>query len=309
MGSMLDSRRLQVLHAVVETGSITAAASLLGYTPSAISQTISALERETSSVLLEKAGRGVRPTRAGQLLAEHAQAILDQLRDAEAALRALASGEAGHLRLAAFSTAGTWLVPRAMARFSAAHRSVQLDLTVAEDDEAMAQLRAGSIDVAVIVADGDPLPQIDDDLERTPVLADPYRVVVPRDHCMANRRTIALKDLAEDPWIATASHRCNARAVVTSACDGAGFAPHFAIEAEEFSTVLAFVEEGLGVALVPSLALGAPPDSIRVRPLRGDEPVRHVYAVTRKSNADEPLVMAMVAALRASASSPVSAAA
>ena len=306
---MIDSRRLQVLATVVSTGSITAAANVLGYTASAVSQNIAALERETSTVLLEKAGRGVRPTQAGLLLAEHASAILDRLREAEVALKALASGEAGRLRLAAFSTAGATLVPRAMAKFAAAHRAVQLDLTVAEEDEAQAQLRAGNIDLAVIVVDGDPLETIEDDLIRTPVLVDPYRVVLPRDHGLAGRRSISLKDLADDPWIATASARCNARAVVTGACELAGFAPRFAIEAEEFSTVLGFVGEGLGVALVPSLALGSTPDTVRVRPMRGEEPVRYVYAVTRRSNADDPAVTAMVAALRSSAPASVSAAA
>jgi DNA-binding transcriptional LysR family regulator len=306
---MLDSRRLQVLSAVVNTGSITAAANVLGYTASAVSQNIAALERETRTVLFEKAGRGVRPTQAGRLLAEHADGILDRLRDAEAALKALASGEAGRLRLAAFSTAGASLVPRAMAKFRAAHRAVQLDLTVAEDDEALAALRAGNIDLAVIVVDGDPLPDIDDDLARTAVLVDPYRVILPRDHTLAGRRTVPLKDLADDAWIATAAARCNARAVVTTACEDAGFTPHFAIEAEEFSTVVGFVGEGLGVALVPLLALGSTPETVRVRTLRGDEPVRYVYAVTRRSNADDPLVTGMVEALRTSAQSSVSAAA
>lgn len=306
---MLDSRRLQVLTAVVSTGSITAAANQLGYTPSAISQNIGALERETSTVLLEKAGRGVRPTAAGLLLAQHAEAILDRLREAEAALKALASGEAGRFRLAAFSTAGASLVPRAMARFSAAHRAVQLDLMVGEDDDALAQLRAGNIDLAVIAIDGQPLPEINDDLVRTHVLVDPYRVILPRDHGMAVRRAVSIKDLGEDAWIATASGRCNARAVVVEACEEAGFEPRFTIEAEEFATVVGFVGEGLGVALVPLLALGSTPETVRVRPLRGDEPVRHVYAVTRRANADDPLVRAMVEALRSSAQATASAAA
>ena len=306
---MLDSRRLQVLSAVVSSGSITAAANVLGYTPSAVSQTVAALERETSTVLLEKAGRGIRPTQAGLLLAEHAEVILDKLRSAEAALRALKSGDAGRLRLAAFSTAGASLVPRAMARFAAAHRAVELDLAVAEDDEALAQLRAGTIDLAVIAVDGEPLPDVDDDLVRTPVLVDPYRVILPREHPLSARRTVPLKDLADDAWISTASARCNARAVLVGACETAGFTPRFAIEAEEFATVVGFVGEGLGVALVPLLALGSPPDSVRVRHVRGEGPVRYVYAVTRKTNADDPLVRAMVEALRTSAQSSVTAAA
>src|SRR5687768_14884443 len=100
---MLDVRRLHVLNAVVDSGSVTAAASQLGYTASAISQNISALERETGVVLLEKAGRGIRPTQAGLLLADHGGAVIARLREAEAALAALRAGEAGRLRLAAFA--------------------------------------------------------------------------------------------------------------------------------------------------------------------------------------------------------------
>src|SRR5947207_13387588 len=107
---MLDTRRLQVLSAVVESGSVTAAAAGLGYTPSAVSQSIGALARDAGVALFEKAGRGIRPTQAGRLLAEHAEAVARQLREAEAALAALRAGQRGQLRLAAFATAGANLV-------------------------------------------------------------------------------------------------------------------------------------------------------------------------------------------------------
>jgi DNA-binding transcriptional LysR family regulator len=300
---MLDSRRLQVLATVVEAGSITAAANVLGYTASAISQNITALERECGVALLEKAGRGIRPTQAGLLLAEHAEAVVARLQEAEAALKALRAGEAGRLRLAAFSTAGASLVPRAMARFRAIHRAVELDLAVAEDDAALAALRAGRIDLAVVAYDDPWQPEAAEDLVRTHVLTDPFRVIVPRDHRLAGRRTISLADLAEDPWIATASARCSARAVVVGACADVGVTPRFAIEAEEFATAVGFVGAGLGVTLVPLLALGAVPDTVRVRPVRGREPSRSVYAVSRRSNAQDPTVAAMVRALSESARS------
>lgn len=305
---MLDSRRLHMFATVVSTGSMTAAANHLGYTASAVSQSVATLERETGVVLLEKAGRGIRPTQAGLVLAEHAERVVASLREAESAMKALAAGEAGRLRLATFSTAGAALVPRAMARFRAAHRAVDLDLTVGEDDEALAALRAGRIDVAVIAFDGEEPADVGDDLQLTRILVDPYRAVLPRGHHLAGRRTVALADLARESWVATASARCNARAVVSQACSEAGFEPRFAIEAEEFSTVLGFVGAELGVALVPLLALGAVPDTVRVRPLRGHEPVRHVYAVVRRSAADDPIAEAMVEALRVSAHAYLSAA-
>lgn len=306
---MLDSRRLHMFSTVVATGSMTAAANHLGYTASAVSQSVAALEKETGVVLLEKAGRGIRPTQAGLVLASHAEAVVGALREAEAAVKALAAGEAGRLRLAAFSTAGAALVPRAMARFRTAHPAVELDLTVAEDDEALAALRAGHIDVGLIAIDGGELEPVDDDLQRTLILVDPYRAILPRDHHLSSRKTVSLCDLSSDPWVATVSARCNARTVIAGACIDAGFEPRFAIEAEEFSTVVGFVGAGLGVALVPLLALGAIPDSVRVRPLRGGEPVRHVYAVTRRSSAGDPIVEGVVEALRVSAHSYLTAAA
>jgi DNA-binding transcriptional LysR family regulator len=297
MRSVLDVRRLQVLTAVVDSGSLTGAAAALGYTPSAVSQSMATLERETATVLLEKSGRGIRPTQAGLLLAEHAEKVLASLREAEAALSALRAGQEGRLRLATFSSAGATLVPRALARFRAAHRAVELDMGVAETDEALAQLRTGRIDVAVIASDARP----DADLLATHLLDDPYRTVVPDDHRLARRRSIALADLADDSWIVTASPHCNSRTLVTSACARAGFTPRISIEADEFATAVGFVGAGLGVALVPLLALGAIPGGVRVHRLRGGGPTRHVHAVTRRSAADQTAVRAMLVALVESA--------
>jgi DNA-binding transcriptional LysR family regulator len=133
------------------------------------------------------------------------------------------------------------------------------------------------------------------------LLDDPYLAVLPRGHRLASRRSVALEDLADDPWIGTVSASCNCLPTVTSACARAGFSPRFAIEADEFATTVGFVAAGLGVALVPLLALGAIPEDVRARPLRDNEPVRHVFAVTRRQNAEQTAVQAMLEALRDSA--------
>ena len=298
---MLDIRRLQVLATVVEAGSITAAASVLGYTPSAISQSVAALERESGTALIEKAGRGIRPTKAGLLLAEHAEAVLAAVHEAEVALASLAAGEAGRIQVAAFATAGANLVPRALARFQLTHRSVELDLHVEDTEEALASLRAGRIDVAVIALDDPIVGGLGDDLKHHHLLDDPYRVVLPRDHRLAGRRVIALKDLSSDVWVGTASTRCNSRALITAACADEGFVPRFTMEADEFATALGFVGAGLGVALLPVLALGSLPESVRVRRIRGRTPVRHVYAVTRPAIARDTPVRDMIQAMADSA--------
>jgi DNA-binding transcriptional LysR family regulator len=300
---VLDTRRLQVLNAVVEAGSVTAAAAILGYTPSAISQSIAALERETGSALFEKAGRGIRPTQAGRLLAEYAAVIAGQLADAEAALAALRAGQQGRLRLAAFATAGANLVPPALARFRSTHPAVEMDLGVAEMDEALALLRAGRIDLAIIAEHGVPASTSDPGLLHSRLLDDCYRLILPRAHGLAGRGTVALGDLAEEPWIATASARCDSRAVVTTACARAGFTPRFAIEADEFATTMGFVAAGLGVAMVPLLALASIPDTVRVHRVGEHEPVRYVYAVTRRQIAEQAAVQGMLEALGQSARS------
>src|ERR1700752_1343365 len=148
---MLNVHRLTVLHAVVTSGSVTGAAAELHYTPSAVSQHIAALERETGTRLLERIGRRVRPTPAGALLAGYAAEILRRVADAEAALGALTDGRTGRLRLASFGSAGTGLVPPAVAGFRARSPDVDLQLMLAEQPEALSALRADQVDLAVVI--------------------------------------------------------------------------------------------------------------------------------------------------------------
>ncbi|HYA44991.1 MAG TPA: LysR family transcriptional regulator, partial [Acidimicrobiales bacterium] len=142
---MIDLRKLKVLKTVVETGSVSGAASALSYTPSAVSQQVSALERETGTVLLEASGRGVRPTDAALLLCNHADRVLAAVQEAEDALAALRSGHIGRIRVGAFPTAGSSVVPVALAAFERRLPKVSLDLVVLEPDQGLAQLRAGAI--------------------------------------------------------------------------------------------------------------------------------------------------------------------
>lgn len=299
---MLDARRLQALHAVVETGSITEAAAALGYTASAVSQSVAALEREAKTPLFERSGRGIRPTQAGLLLAQHAGAVMAQLRGAEEALEAFRAGQAGRLRVAAFATAGTVLVPRALARFKESHAGVELDLKMAEADEALTQLSSGLIDLAVVGEDEPPEHRRADAFLYTHLLDDPYRLVLPANTAAGSRRDgVELESLKEEPWISTASARCDCLETVTETCARAGFTPRFTLEADEFATTIGFVAAGLGVAMVPLLALSSVPDEVRVCRIRRDEPKRYVYAVTRAAGAQDGMVQAMIEALHTSA--------
>jgi DNA-binding transcriptional LysR family regulator len=293
---VLDVRRLRVLRAVVDTGSVTGAAARLSYTPSAISQQLSTLERETGLALVERQGRGLRPTAAGRMLAEHAGAVLDRLADAEAALGALRDGRTGRVAVAAFSTAGSSLVPPALRDFRRAHPGIAVDVAVAEPDEAVERIRAGRCDVGVVVASRE-WP----DLHCRHLLDDPYRVVLPADHPLADRPRVRLADLAGEPWIGTVSAPGYCQQQIADACAAAGFTPAYAVEADEYPATQGYAAAGLGVALVPLLALGAVAAGVVVRRVDGPEPVRRVCVVTRPALLGTPGVAAMLAAFEAAA--------
>lgn len=299
---MMDVRRLAILKAVVDTGSVSAAASSLSYTPSAVSQHVTALERETGTLLLERAGRGVRPTDAGLLLSEHAGRVIAAVHEAEEALAALRTGHIGRIRVGAFPTAGSSVVPKALAAFQKQLPKVALDLTVAEPDEAILNLRAGLIDVAVVVETFAEDDAPDDGLYRRHLLSDPFRLILPRGHRLAARRFVDLGVLAAEPWVAVKSCPGYCLEVVDEACQQAGFAPRYALEADEYPTAQGFVAAGLGVALVPLLALGASVHpGVVVRRLKGQQPVREIWAVTRPAIAERVPVQAMLGALKAAA--------
>lgn len=303
---MLDVHRLRVLRSVVETGSVTRAAAALNYTPSAVSQHLSALEREAGMPLMERSGRGIRPTQAGVLLAEHAVAVMQRLAQAEEALAGLRSGRSGRIAFSAFPSASTGLVPAAVEQFRRACPDVRLDFSVAEAEPALEAVRQGETDLAIVLQP--PLPAgADEGLVREHLLDDPFRVVLPKAHPLAARRSIDLRDLAEEGWVgATACvDYCDLQAV--SACTEAGFTQRVVVEADDYPAVLTYVSLGVGVALVPLLALGATRPGTVVRRVKGREPLRQISAVTRPALLQAGPVPALLESLRTAAGSEAAA--
>ena len=295
---MLDVRRLKILKAVVESGSVGGAAASLNYTSSAVSQHLAALERETGSVLFERSGRGLRPTDAALLLATHAGKVLGSIQEAEDALIALRSGQSGRIRLAAFPTAGSSVVPGALARFQLAHPGMALDLVVAEVDEALLSLRTGSTEIAVIVLPMGSAEPPSDGLHYVHLLTDPFYVVLPREHRLAGAPTIELSALRDERWIGVDSCPGYCQEVVEASCAAAGFRPNYGLEADEYPTAQGFVAAGLGVALIPLLALGTSVHpGIVVRAVEGARPVREVWAATRVTLAKQAGIAAMLGCL------------
>jgi DNA-binding transcriptional LysR family regulator len=262
---MLDPRRLLVLDAVIREGSMTAAAGALAYTPSAISQAIAALEREAGAQLLERGPRGVRPTAAGALLARHARALRERLALAADELDALLTVRAGRLRLAAFSSAGSVLVPPAVAAFRERYPDVELSFEDAEPDAAAAGLRAGRYDLAIVFDYGFE-PRADRaGLQVHPLGEDEMLLALPPGHPAAGHDPVPVEALAGETWISSADPTCN-RALTYAAGRG-GFEPKVAFASDDYGAVGRLVLAGVGVALVPALAAAAAGDRVLLRRL------------------------------------------
>nr|WP_231134222.1 LysR family transcriptional regulator [Motilibacter deserti] len=294
----MDVRRLRVLKTVVECGSVTAAAHALSYTPSAVSQQLSALEREAGTPLFEKAGRGLRPTAAGTLLAEHAGGVLARLEEAEQALVSLRAGQAGQLSMVVLPSALSGLLPAAVGEFRRRCPQVSLDLRPGEADDAFAALRSGVADLIVAVQPGSAREVPDDGLTYVHVVDDCYKVVLPKAHRLANRRLIDVADLAEEDWVTTSSCPGYCQLPVYETWEAAGFTPRTGMDADDFPAAQGYVAAGLGVALIPRIALTSVRDDVVVRRLRGDEPFRRIFAVTRPALAGDTRVRHMVESLQ-----------
>lgn len=274
---MLDVTRLRVLAAVARCGSVTAAARALGYAQASVSHHIARLEAETGSQLVQRAGRGIRLTEAGRMLAQRADEILGRLDAAEADLAAYTGLRAGRVRLAAFPSALGTFVPQAAAAFVAEHPDVELRFTEAEPPDAVRLLRAGEVDVAVLFA----YPDTADDtgLRRIRLLTEPIYLVTPLD--VPGDR---LSDHAARRWI-TGCERC--RAHLVHSCAEAGFRPDIAFTTDDYLAVQALVAAGLGVTTLPGLALAAQRHS-RVRAVRLPGPGRRVDAAVYGQPPDPP---------------------
>ncbi|WP_127360437.1 LysR family transcriptional regulator [Actinacidiphila soli] len=294
---MLDLARLRALHAVHAHGSVGAAAAALGYTPSAVSQQISKLERETRTRLLERHGRGVALTDAAQLLVATAQQLMSLVEEAEVALEEQRGRPAGRLTVAAFPTAACGLLPGVLAELTAAHPTLELRLVEVDPHLSVDLVARGVVDLAV-AHDWDiaPLPA-PEGLERAVIGDDRCDVLVPAGHRLAARESVVREDLADERWICqppgTVCHDWLVRTLRES-----GSEPELAFQVAEYRTQLALVAAGLGIALVPRLGRGVVPEgvaAVRLDPM----PVRRLYAVWRTGAARRPAITETVRVLRA----------
>lgn len=296
---MLNLSRLQVLCEVVGRGSFSAAADALSYTQSAVSQAIARLEVETGAPLVVRDRRRVRPTAAGEALVAHAETIIAQVRAAEADVAAVLGLRSGRLRVASFPSAGASLLPPAVARFRRAHPGVALTLVEGEPEEIGPRVRAGELDLALLFefpGGHRPRERPGAGLRSISLLRDPMRLALPADHPLASKPTLTLAELRGEQWVQTSAQSPCARHVVRS-CQAAGFEPDVAFESDDYETIQGLVAAGVGVALIPRLALTRVHPGIAVRELAPAGLVRHVTVATVGRTGDSPAAEAMIALL------------
>ena len=293
---MLDVKRLTILREVANQGSFSAAGEALFLSQSAVSQQVATLEREVGMQLLDRTREGPKLTDAGRALVGHAEAAIARLEEAERELAAIAGLEGGELRLASFPTASATILTEAVSIFHHRHPAVRLSVADAEPEESLPRLRAGELDVA-LTFDYPSIPKLEErDLEQTLVLSESMHLALPKNHPLADREVVPLSEFCETEWLCgSAPSTCGE--VVLSACRNAGFEPRVGFESDDYNVMQGFIAAGLGVTLLPDLALANLRADVIVRPTDPPAPERRVWAVSRPQGSRSPATEEMVAIL------------
>ncbi|WP_327284959.1 MULTISPECIES: LysR family transcriptional regulator [unclassified Streptomyces] len=297
---MIEARHLRVLRAVAGTGSFSAAARELGCTQPAVSQQMKALEQSAGTPLLIRAGREMRLTQAGTALVRHAAGILAGLTAAEEEVAAIAGLRAGRVRLVSFPSGSSTLVPTALAAMRAEHPGTRISLVEAEPPRSVEMLREGDCDLALAFRYGGAAGSAAEweDLVVRPLLTDRLVGLVPEGHRLAGAERVGMAELADEPWIAGCP-RC--RRHLVEVCEAAGFTPRIDFATDDYPAVVGLVGAGLGVAVLPELAV----ESVRAKGVStvAVEPAveREVVALTLPDLARVPAVAATLAELERAA--------
>lgn len=293
---MIDLHRLRIFRSVVASGSVQAAAAHLGYTSSAVSQHLTALQRELGLTLLERAGRGVRPTAAGLTLAAEADGVLARIGEAETLVSDLRTGRTGRLSIAYFASVGSAWLPPVVRRLSEDFPGVRLDLRLSDNTPENTDELA---DLHLVVARHDFA--AGRGFTAHHLLDEPYVVALPASHPLATASSVELSALPAERWIDNDFTRGWCRQVLLDACAAAGFRPTFHVETHDYRAAMAFVSAGIGITVLPALGAVEPPAGVELRPLVNPTPVRSIHAVVRDAVAVTPTARAALDLLRAEA--------
>lgn len=295
---MIDLAALVALRAVATHGSVSGAAAALGFTPSAVSQQVKRLERQTDLPLLERVGRGVLLTDAGRQLVDAGSILLADLERLESDLHRSTGAVSGHVRLTAFSTAMRGMVAPAVRRLLDTHPDLRVSLVEHEPWDTIDLVATGGTEVGLVHSWGDVPITIPDHVDAVVVAHDVADVLVPGDHPLSSYEKVTPRDLLDEGWIATPVGTI-CRQWLSRMYVGTGRVPRIAHEAMEFESHIALVRAGLGIALVPRLGRQELPDGVVAVSAYDPVPTRTVTALHRRSTAASPAVQAVLGALQA----------
>lgn len=292
---MLNVHRMRILREVASRGSIAAAAEALFMSPSAVSQQMATLEREAGVELLERVGRGVQLTDAGRRLVEHTERVLEVLEEAQADMDAVSEGVVGRLNTSAFPTAARALLVPALAKLRGQHPRVVLTMTDLEPEDSIPALKVGDLDL-VVTYEFDHLPEPrDPGVERHILLTEQMYIALPVGHPHADG-PVRVADLAREQWV-VGRDGSPFLDIQMRVANEAGFEPMVDLQSNDYQVILAAVSEGLGVALVPPIALFASYPGVRFHEPEDIHVHRRIVAMVRRGSGSSPIIAAAVEAL------------
>jgi DNA-binding transcriptional LysR family regulator len=289
--AMIDVQRLRVFRAVVASGSVQAAADHLGFTPSAVSQQISALQRETGLVLFEKAGRGISPTATAKVLAAESEDLMESLNRLGGVVDHLREGRSGSLTIGAFSSAAQFWLPQVAKELRREFPDLVLDLSLNELGPEPANPARRDLDITTEDADADGIERPGH--SRHVLTEENYRVVAPLGHQLLEEwdTQVPMGALAGQALIDNDYHGNSCTRIIRNACRAAGFAPRYVARSEDHHTALAFVAAGVGATIVPGLAAPESMAGVDSRELINPSPRRRIVVHVRDGAADAPPVV------------------
>ena len=291
----LNTTRLRILREIAQRGTISAAAGALWLTPSAVSQQMTALERELGVALLERTARSVRLTDAGARLVAHAERILADCEAAVADLESLGGVVTGTVRLSAFTTAEHLLILPALKLLRERYPALQVLVTDYEPNLSMPALKSGQFDVVVSHEYNVAPPYADPGIDRVDVLTERMLLALPASHPLAEK-SARLLDFADERWI-VGPPGTSCRDAVVCAANTVGFEPRIELQFEDYRVIATAVRQGLGVALIPRIADLRGIRGLSLRALEEPRLERTVYVAVRKGSSASPAIAAVLNAL------------
>ncbi|MFW0789442.1 LysR family transcriptional regulator [Gordonia sp. CPCC 205333] len=294
---MIDTHRLMIFRSVVATGSVSGAAATLGYTSSAVSQHLTALQRETGLTLVERSGRGIEPTPAGRVLADAATKLMQQVDELTSTVEDLRAGTTGRIVISGFSSAVTGWMPDVVAKLTLGFPDTRVLVRIEEDREAIREIRP---DIALLVSleRSRPIPGYDSHS----LLTEPYVAVLNQNHELAGRSAIDLAELAAHRWVDSDTSDGPCRQNMLTACAAAGFTPTFIVETSDYPAALRFVARDVGLTVIPRLGAAELPAGTIAVPVANPTPQRTICVYVKDSRCYDPAVVRTLELLREAAS-------